>query len=69
MFRLTQKEIKRMLSEGEALPATFEYMIAKNFKQIAYSCGVYGCNGFVVRDNDNGTLYAYVGRGDLIYLL
>lgn len=58
-----------MLNEGEALPATFEYMIGKNFKQIAYSHGVYGCNGFVVRDNDNGTLYAYVGRGDLIYLL
>ena len=69
MFRLTQKEIKRMLNEGLALPATFEYMIARNFKQIAYSCGVYGCNGFVLRDNDNGALYAYVGRGINIWML
>lgn len=69
MFKLTQKEIKRMLNEGEALPATFEYMITRNFKQIAYSYGVYGCNGFVVRDNDNGALYAYVGRGKQYYML
>ena len=69
MFRLTQKEIKRMLNDGEALPATCEYMTSGNFKQIAYSCGVYGCNGFVVRDYDDGALYAYVGRGLQIFLL
>lgn len=69
MFRLTQKEIKRMLNEGEALPATFEYMFARNFKVIACSYDVYGCNGFVVKDNDNGALYAYVGRGLQIYMI
>lgn len=52
-----------MLNDGEALPATFDYMIAGNFKLVAYSYGVHGCNGFVVRDNDNGALYAYVGIG------
>lgn len=69
MLRLTQKEIKRLLNNGEALPATVEYMRVGDFKQIAYSCGLYGCNGFIVQDIDNGALYGYVGRGLQIYML
>ena len=64
-----QKEIKRMLNEGQALPATLEYMRSRHFIQIAYSCGLYGCNGFIVKDVDNGALYAYVGNGSQIYML
>ena len=65
-MKTTQKELKRLVRTGAAVDVTNASQdiinnIIYNRTVLAYSAGVYGLNGILVKNYD-GTLYAVVGR-------
>lgn len=76
MKRITRKEIRRMIKEGEAVNLTFakdkEYndLVEKEgfWTQIYYSLGVYGRTGCVLKGGNTGTLYAIGDRTSALWL-
>ena len=70
MERLTQKALKRLVNLGIAKDVTNSSdrsAIPEGYRQIGYSCGVYGCNGMLLH-GASGQLYAVTARTTAIYI-
>lgn len=70
MERMTQKALKRLVNLGIAKDVTNSSDrsdIPEGYKQIGYSCGLYGCNGMLLQ-GASGQLYAVTARTTAIYI-
>lgn len=70
MEHYTQKQLKNLVKTGAAVDITNAHdrgAIPCGYSQIGYSCGVYGCNGMLLK-GDNGKLYAVTARTTAIYI-
>lgn len=72
MIKTTQKELRQVYN---AINLTNVKHIEiekirkeKGLNKIAYSAGVYGCNGYLLEDN-NGEKYVIIGRVSNMYLV
>ena len=71
MLRFTQKELRELVRSGAAVDvtrATGREAIPENYRQIGYSCGVYGCNGMLLQGCDTNKLYAVTSNTTAIYI-
>lgn len=75
MIKTTLKELKEMTRHYGALDLTNakdheieEIRQTVGLNKIAYSAGVYGCNGYLLEDN-NGKKYTIIGRVSNMYLV
>ena len=69
MEKMTQKALKRLVNLGIAKDVTNSSDrsdIPEGYKQIGYSCGVYGCNGMLLQ-GASGQLYAVTARTSAIW--
>ena len=57
MEKTTQKNIKKMIRAGQAKEITTSAEISERFDRVAYSRGIYGVNGLVMR-GESGQYYA-----------
>ena len=69
MRKETLKVIKSYISDNAAVNITGysfaemnKFLTDHNIEKVAYSCGVYGINGGLLRDITTGTLYAITAR-------
>ena len=69
MKKYTQRTIKQYVKDGAAVDLTnygFEdmrdFLHSHSLDRIAYSAGVYGINGGLMRDRQSGQLYAITAR-------
>lgn len=75
MEKYTQKELKRLISVGVAklLNGNFEeisqFIHTHNIDKIGYFSGIYGINGGLIRDCDNGVLYAIPARNSTLFMI
>ena len=70
MIKTTKRELKQMVSSGRAIDVTNangRNEIPENYRQIAYSSGVYGCTGMLLQ-GESGQLYAVTDRTTAIYI-
>lgn len=75
MIKTTQRELKEMSRHYGAIDITNaqhnvieEIRKTVGLNKIAYSSGVYGCNGYLLEDN-NGKKYVIIGRVSNIYVV
>lgn len=71
MTKYTQKQLKELVKNGAAVDVTNAKgveAIGEAYRQIGYSCGVYGCNGMLLQGLESGTLYAVTSRTTAIYI-
>ena len=71
MQRFTQKELRELVRNGSAVDVTHARSreeIPENYRQIGYSCGVYGCNGMLLQGCDTNKLYAVTSNTTAIYI-
>ena len=71
MTKYTQKQLKELVKSGAAVDVTNASGrgdISEDYRQIGYSCGVYGCNGMLLQGCESGTLYAVTSRTTAIYI-
>ena len=71
MERYTQKQLKALVKHGiakDVTRATEQNAIAEPYRQVGYSCGIYGCNGLLLQGMTTGDLYAVTARTTAIYL-
>ena len=71
MQKFTQKELRELVRTGVAADvtrATGREAIPENYRQIGYSCGVYGCNGMLLQWCETNKLYAVTSRTTAIYI-
>lgn len=73
MRKTTQRTIKNYVKDGAAVDITNynfdtmkDFLHAHNLEKIAYSSGIYGINGGLLQDRDNGTLYAITARNSAL---
>lgn len=75
MFRTTQRELRSMIANGIAIDATHmpqdeAYEIARKPRtRLAYSQGVYGCNGLCFKVDESEKLYVIIGRCSNLWVL
>lgn len=70
MIKTTQRELKNLVKSGRAIDVTNAgntSAIPESYRQIGYSCGVYGCNGMLLQ-GESGQLYAVTQRTTAIYI-
>lgn len=68
MEKFTQKELKRLVGIGVAIDATENLPVGYQwFEKIGYSCGVYGINGGLLKDPENGKLYVIKKRNSNLF--
>lgn len=70
MIKTTKRELKQMVKSGRAIDVTNAQgrsEIPENYRQIAYSSGVYGCTGMLLQ-GESGQLYAVTDRTSAIYI-
>lgn len=70
MEKYTQKQLRSLVASGAAKDVTNAHeqsVIPESYKQIGYSCGVYGCNGMLLKGK-SGQLYAVTSRTSAIYI-
>ena len=71
MQRFTQKELRELVRNGVAVDVTRardRKAIPENYRQIGYSCGIYGCNGMLLQGCDTNKLYAVTSSTSAIYI-
>jgi hypothetical protein len=74
MFKTTQKELREQVRYGaidltnEKSEAIKELQKTVALNTIAYSCGVYGCNGYLLEDKNNKR-YVIIGRVSNMFLV
>ena len=64
----TLKEIRNFYAT-EVNGSNIDYLLKCNLTCIAYSCGVYGCNGKVYFNATDGKFYKVTGRKQYLFLL
>ena len=62
MERITLKELRRLVRNDSAENVTECKQITEGTTRIAYSSGIYGVNGAVLRGDKTNRLYAIIGR-------
>lgn len=62
MEKVTLKELRRLVRNGSAEKITESKQITEGTTRIAYSSGVYGVNGALLRGDKTNRLYAIIGR-------
>ena len=70
MEKYTVKQLKSLVSNGVAKDVTYSSKktdIPERYTQIGYACGLYGCNGMLLK-GESGQLYAVTGRTTAIYI-
>ena len=70
MERYTQKQLKSLVNNGIAIDVTYaneRKVIPESYSQLGYSCGVYGCNGMLLK-GASGQLYAVTSRTTAVYI-
>lgn len=67
-MKTTLKEI-RNFSAIEVNCSNIEYLSKCRLTKIAYSCGVYGCNGRVYFNENDSNFYKITGRSQYLFLL
>lgn len=71
MKKYKQKELKNLVNLGLAVDVTRAgdaNAIPESYTQIGYSCGVYGCNGMLLKGCESGKLYAVTARTTAIFI-
>lgn len=71
MQRFTQKALRELVRSGVAVDVTHARErdeIPENYRQIGYSCGVYGCNGMLLQGCETNKLYAVTSCTSAIYV-
>ena len=71
MKKYTQKELRNMVNLGLAKDVTKAQSrdeIPESYTQIGYSCGVYGCNGMLLKGYESGKLYAVTSRTSAVFI-
>jgi hypothetical protein len=71
MEKYTQKELKRLVSNGAAIDLTNSHDrndVKESYRQIGYSAGVYGCNGKLLQGIESGQLYAITTRSTALFI-
>ena len=66
MEKTTQKNIKKMIQAGLAKEVTTSAEIAERFDRVAYSAGIYGANGLILR-GASGQYYAISSRCSALF--
>lgn len=64
----TLKEIRNFYAI-EVSADNIDFLMKSNLKCIAYSCGVYGCNGKVYFNANDNKFYKVTGRKQYLFLL
>lgn len=70
MKKVTQKYIKDYIRNGMAIDITNSSdldVIQEPYEKEAYSVGVYGINGGLLRGLNTGNFYAIVGRSTILF--
>ena len=68
MIKTTQKVIRSFVSQGLALDITNQVeKIAEPVTREAFSRGVYGCNGLLLRGLLSGNYYAICSRSSALF--
>ena len=65
MEKTTQRELKRLVKYGHAIELTNakdRKELPEGFSRLAYSAGIYGINGLLLKGDDTGKLYAITAR-------
>lgn len=62
MEKVTLKGLRRLVKIGAAEEITECKQITESTTRIAYSSGVYGVNGALLRGDKTNRLYAIIGR-------
>ena len=61
-------ELKRLVRAGIAQDITNGgEVVTEQLEKIAYSCGIYGVNGALLRGRESGTLYAITSRSTALF--
>lgn len=71
MTKYTQKQLKELVKSGAAVDVTNadgRGAIPEDYRQIGYSCGVYGCNGILLQGCESGKLYAVTARSSAVFM-
>lgn len=70
MEKYTQKQLRGLVASGAAKDVTCSHSrkdIPESYTQIGYACGLYGCNGMLLKGT-SGQLYAVTARTSAIYI-
>ena len=70
MEKYTNKQLKSLVNDGIAIDVTHSSKksdIPERYTQVGYACGVYGCNGMLLK-GESGKLYAVTSRTTAIYI-
>lgn len=72
-MKTTQKQIKNFNAQDVTYLSTNElYKLKENekyFSLVAFSCGIYGVNGQVLKGAETGKLYKITSRTNAIFIL
>lgn len=67
MIKTTLKELKQLVKNGLAVDITTKKEKITGLEKVAFSFGVYGINGGLLKDN-NGNLYAITARATTLFI-
>ncbi len=70
MTKYTQRQLKNLVAMGAAIDVPYANDtkdIPEPYIQIGYSCGMYGCNGMLLRGH-SGQLYAVTSRTTAVWI-
>lgn len=69
MKKYTKKELSEFVRLGLAIDIS-EWQVnnLKNYSQIGYSTGTYGCNGKLIINNDTGDRYVILGNKKALFI-
>ena len=70
MDKYTMRELKDLVNRGYAIDLTNckdDKDLPEPTHQIGYACGIYGCNGILLKGCETHTLYAVIGRCGALY--
>lgn len=67
MEQTTLKELSRLVRNGSAENVTECKQITEGTTRIAYSSGIYGVNGALLRGEKTNSLYEIIGRSSALF--
>ena len=71
--KTTQREIRNTWGEDITYMSSDEIHAIRNkekyFDELAWSAGVYGCNGLLLRGHETGAVYKITDRTQAIYCI
>lgn len=70
MKRYTQKALRELTKKGLAIDLTKSHDradIGERYEQVGYACGIYGCNGKLLK-GESGQLYVITTATSALYI-